>query len=184
MNNIIETIYNTLINKGYEDFGEIRFDVYPGDLKVMGENVTAVFVDDSSLGVNTEEEFYDGDVLSTEDFNNILYYVENMTEVKSGVYRDDEDETIDEQEFMCANSLGLAVVDGVQVFYTDWHFSGQVPEGYYKYEIRTSDNSYRWSTLEDSVNVNLGGAIISKTEFPLTNGYYDIKKYVILFEGD
>lgn len=185
--NIVSEIYDTLTEKGYEDFGVVKFDICPGDLIINDEKVTALYVDEDGLTVDTEDNYYNDLVLSPEELEKILDYAKNMMDIKSGVLRDYgfEDETdVDEQDFMEINALGLAVVDGVQVFYTDWHFTDEVPEGYHKYEIRTADDSNRWCTLEESVTVNLGGTIISKEEFPLTDGYYNIQKYVILFEGD
>jgi hypothetical protein len=187
MEDIVTTIYDTLISKGYEDYGNIKFDIYPGDLIINSEKATALYVDEDGLTVDTEDNYYNDLVLAPEELEKVLDYVKNITDVKSGVCRYDglKDETGgDEQEFMEINALGLAVVDGIQVFYTDWHFTDKVPEGYYKYEVRTADDSNKWCTLENSVKVNLGGTIISKTEFPLTDGYYNIQKYVILFEGD
>ena len=71
----------------------------------------------------------------------------------------------------------LAEIDGVQGLFTNIRIDkNAVTPDLYFYEIREEDGqSGVAATLEKGVMVNFLGTFLSKTEFPLENGYYEIK---------
>lgn len=98
-------------------------------------------------------------------------------------------------DFICDHEIGIAIVNGRKVYFTELRINmADVPEGFHRYEIRSSDDGSRWATIEPLVIVNHCATILSKDEipmevtieYPLVNGkqridkYTDIKEYEIV----
>lgn len=70
------------------------------------------------------------------------------------------------EDFMIDHEIVVAVINGVKVYYSpDRIEKKNVPAGFHRYEIRSSDDGKKWSTLENFVGVNFAGTVLSETTF-------------------
>lgn len=67
---------------------------------------------------------------------------------------------------MIDHEIVEAVINGVEVYYSpDRIEKKMVPDGFHRYEIRSSDDGKKWATLENFVGVNFAGTVLSDTAF-------------------
>lgn len=79
-------------------------------------------------------------------------------------------------DFICDYEVGKAeinirgVEEPIEVYFTELRVPNfEVPEGFFKYEVRGSDKDGSWATLENiRVCVNFVATILSDKEIPLT----------------
>lgn len=102
------------------------------------------------------------------------------------------------EDFIIDNELGIAIVDGKEVYFSEYRILDNVPNGFFKYEIRHKDNSLDWATIESKVRANFVATIISDEEIhldkhtyiiagkPCEDYYNEIKEYEIseYFDGN
>lgn len=97
-------------------------------------------------------------------------------------------------DFVCDHEIGIAKVNGLEVYYTELRIKNEdVPEGFFKYEVRSADFEPRWATIEKWVGVNHCATILSEVEIPMeehheyeimgkprVDDYTEIKEYEII----
>lgn len=73
-------------------------------------------------------------------------------------------------DFVCDHEIGIAKVNGIEVYYTELRIKKEeVPAGFFKYEVRSSDYGPEWATIEKWVGVNHCATILSEVEIPMEN---------------
>lgn len=85
-----------------------------------------------------------------------------------------------DEDFICDNEIGKAIVNGREVYYTNLRIrNADVPDGFFKYEIRSSDFDDTWATIENFVWVNHIATILTDEPFEMVNhGYNENDKYL------
>lgn len=72
-------------------------------------------------------------------------------------------------DFIANYEIGTAIVNGREVYYSNDRIPmSEVPEGFYRYEVRSKDNGSGWATIENSVIVNFAATIITDEKIPFT----------------
>lgn len=101
-------------------------------------------------------------------------------------------------DFIIDNELGIAIVDGKEVYFSEYRLLDELPNGFFRYDVRHKDNSLVWATIEKKVSVNFVATIISDEEIELERHdyciagkhcedyYHEIKDYEIAeyFDGN
>ena len=78
-----------------------------------------------------------------------------------------------DQEAESSNTYDLVEVCGEKAIFSNWRFAGnEIPEGHYRYDIRT-DSEGNFCTIEPFVVVDYGGTVITKEPIGLgEEGYF------------
>lgn len=72
-------------------------------------------------------------------------------------------------DFMVNYEIGTAIVNGREVYYSEYRIPmSEVPEGFYRYEVRSTDKNDDWATIEENVVVNFIATIITDEKFYLS----------------
>jgi len=69
-------------------------------------------------------------------------------------------------DFTCKHDMRRCTVNGKEMFCTEERIADKdMPSGLYKAEVRSSDHSDRWVTIEPSVGVNHAATLVSDEPF-------------------